>query len=879
MTIRKKKDTKTPRGLRFRGILLFSLCLALLLGGLTPLTAHALNAEKKTVRVGWYESTYCYWDQYGERRGIAYEYQRRIAAHTGWTYEYVVDSWPNLLQMLIDGEIDMLSDVSYKPERAELMLFSSLAMGAESYYLYIDADNADINPEDAQSLNGKRVGINKGSFQVGLFREWAEKNNVTPEIVELTDDEGYSMKMLAKGEIDALVSMDSFGAQERVIPVTKIGASDYYFAVKKDRPDLLAELNYAMSAIQDEDPYFNQRLFDEYVHLTKTNAFLLPSQDNWLEEHGEIRVGYRDNYLPFCASDKLTGEVDGALKDYLAHAAICLKNAQIHFEAVPYPSTGAALAAMKNGEIDCVFPVNISTYSGETMGILTINPIMKTEMSVLVRPETTLGKNLTVAIEEGNTNYETLIRDGLSNWTIKKYPTVEACFRAVEAKEADGVLAGNYSMNEYEPLRTRYSLIAIPTGETMGLSIAVNDDYPELYSILNKIANLSPAKDMEYALVGYMYADHKVSFMDFLEDNWISVLLVITVVFALLLFLLYQKLNAERDAVERQKQVEEALKRELAQKKQLKSVTQIAYTDPLTGIKNKTSYAQWEEKIDAKIETGEQEPFAVVICDINNLKVVNDKYGHKEGDACIKRACSRICATFSHSPVFRLGGDEFAVILSGEDYSRRQELMQKMNALPGNPSQANVGDVIATGMVEYDKDRHHSLQSVCEEADRAMYERKQLLKNSYYPAEPSEEKDAEPAWNTAEKYEFPLEERMALASLPVPFAVYQFINRHVVTLVLSEGFCQLFGYRDQAQAYLDMDHDMYKDTHPDDVERVANEALRFATEDGAYDVRYRTRSPGSADYHVIHATGKHIFTSAGARLAYVWYTDEGMAED
>jgi ABC-type nitrate/sulfonate/bicarbonate transport systems, periplasmic components len=149
------------------------LCLSL------PHTAHAQEAEKKVVRVGWYESTYCYRDAYGQRRGIAHEYQRRIAAHTGWTYEYVEDSWPNLLQMLINDEIDLLSDVSYKEKRAELMLYPALAMGAESYYIYIDADNAVINPEDLQTLSGKRVAVNKGSFQEGLLRDWLAKNDVS----------------------------------------------------------------------------------------------------------------------------------------------------------------------------------------------------------------------------------------------------------------------------------------------------------------------------------------------------------------------------------------------------------------------------------------------------------------------------------------------------------------------------------------------------------------------------------------------------------------------------------------------------------------------------------------------------------------------------
>ncbi len=90
----------------------------------------------------------------------------------------------------------------------------------------------------------------------------------------MTADEADSMNMLTRGDIDAYVSLDSFGAQERVIPVTKIGSSDFYFVINNERPDLLAELNNALSAIQDEDPYYNQRLFDEYVQLTKTNAFL-----------------------------------------------------------------------------------------------------------------------------------------------------------------------------------------------------------------------------------------------------------------------------------------------------------------------------------------------------------------------------------------------------------------------------------------------------------------------------------------------------------------------------------------------------------------------------------------------------------------------------
>ena len=120
------------------------LCLLTALLLFSPFSARAEDTEKKTVRVGWYESTYCYVDQFGRRSGIAYEYQHKISAYTGWEYEYVEDSWSNLLEKLKRGEIDLLSDVSYTDERSEQMSFSSLAMGVESYYLYIDADNTEI---------------------------------------------------------------------------------------------------------------------------------------------------------------------------------------------------------------------------------------------------------------------------------------------------------------------------------------------------------------------------------------------------------------------------------------------------------------------------------------------------------------------------------------------------------------------------------------------------------------------------------------------------------------------------------------------------------------------------------------------------------------
>ena len=129
------------------------------------------------------------------------------------------------------------------------------------------------------------------------------------------------------------------------------------------------------------------------------------------------------------------------------------------------------------------------------------------------------------------------------------------------------------------------------------------------------------------------------------------------------------------------------------------------------------------------------------------------------------------------------------------------------------------------------------------------------------------------------KHQFNETERNLMEQSRIPFAVYQFIDKRVVTLVLSDGFLDLFGYTDRTKAVYDMDNDMYKEVWPDDISRIANAAIEFATKNKAYDVIYRTKNPGTSEYMVIHARGEHITYDDGVTVAQVWYTKEGIYND
>jgi len=120
-----------------------------------------------------------------------------------------------------------------------------------------------------------------------------------------------------------------------------------------------------------------------------------------------------------------------------------------------------------------------------------------------------------------------------------------------------------------------------------------------------------------------------------------------------------------------------------------------------------------------------------------------------------------------------------------------------------------------------------------------------------------------------EGYRLPQQEQAALERLRQPFAVWQLTGRRAVPLVLSDGFCRLFGYRDRAEACSDVERDPYRRVHPDDA------ALRFVAVGGRLDVRCRASLGDSPDHRIVRACGETVDTDEGARLAHVWYWDEG----
>ncbi len=159
------------------------------------------------------------------------------------------------------------------------------------------------------------------------------------------------------------------------------------------------------------------------------------------------------------------------------------------------------------------------------------------------------------------------------------------------------------------------------------------------------------------------------------------------------------------------------------------------YIDALTAVRNKAGYGAYMQKIQDLLDNSAQKPeFAIGVFDCDNLKHINDFYGHDKGDIYIKKASQLICRTFQHSPVFRIGGDEFAVILENDDFRDREKLFAQFRkeraeiraSAEHEWEQAN----ISMGAAVYDPETDPAVIDVARRADKAMYENKRLRKEN-----------------------------------------------------------------------------------------------------------------------------------------------------
>lgn len=170
-----------------------------------------------------------------------------------------------------------------------------------------------------------------------------------------------------------------------------------------------------------------------------------------------------------------------------------------------------------------------------------------------------------------------------------------------------------------------------------------------------------------------------------------------------------------------------------AAKKKAMEMSDQAIRDPLTGIRNKRGYDAEVKKIEWRIKAEGFKEFGIAVVDLNNLKQINDNFGHEKGDQAIINISGIVCRAFAHSPVFRIGGDEFAVILENDDYTDIDERLKQLDDIfvrLKNDDSLGAWEKIsaAVGFSMYDPSVDRNIDNIFKRADQNMYENKKKMK-------------------------------------------------------------------------------------------------------------------------------------------------------
>ena len=500
----------------------------------------------KTVRVGWLLNNQGF--QTGTPgeylSGWGYEYLQTLSYYTpGWKYEYVPGTFPELIQKLENGEIDLLPNISYTSERAEKLLFSSNPQGMEHYYIYAKPTNDALGAGDPTALNGMTIGANPGVVQTEVGKQWIEDQGITCDYRYYNSgDELFGA--LSSDQVDAIIMNDTISSSD-AMPMFSVGESNYFFAVPKSRQDLMDDINAAMTMLRSTNPRYNDEVKARYSVRNSGSSALTGGESAWLADHGNaITVGYLDNLLPF-SNQGQDGQMEGSLS---ALVTTLREQFGITVNEVPFESNEELTDALRNGSIDVAMPINKDYWLAEQAGFIQSSMMSTTSLVAIYA-----GGNLDDALKNIAYHDRSLL-DGIDlqvrypEATITQYPNANACIDAIKAGKATCMIM---TVTGLDTLRDQVDLGNLVTSEmprSIALACWLRQGDAQLLSIVNKGIINATDDIAASAYSHYSYSDDRSDFAKFVERYRVPILTLIALLLAGTIAVLVWSLHSARVA-------------------------------------------------------------------------------------------------------------------------------------------------------------------------------------------------------------------------------------------------------------------------------------------------------------------------------------------
>lgn len=532
-----------------RSIVIILISIIFFQGIVIPVSA---EVKQDKIRVGFYDSPYFQnIEEDGSLSGYSYDYLQAISQYTGWEYEYVMsESFNDCLELLKNGEIDIMGVMLKTPEREEIYDYPDLASGVCMSILVTGKENRTLAYEDFASFDGITVGLQKGFVRNERFQQFCEEKNFTVNKI-LYDTKEDMIDAMHRGEIDAaLIRSNQDSPNYRTI--AKFDISDVYYATTKGNEKVLAGLNIALKKIKITSPNFDNDLYNKYFNFTSGQAAVLSKEETaYLKEHPTVQVLYDTSWKPF-ESIQEDGTPHGISIDVLEQVSTAVG---IHFEYISVDKREEKTALFSSGKYDVLPAIGYCYQWADQYNAYITQPYLSVDyMSVYKTIKKTLHR---VALPKGYYISETVKKILPRNTEVVYFDTVEECIRAVNDEVVDCTYVNTYEA-EYFLSIPKYRSLQFRTvqGLAQQLSVGISKDAdPILYSIISK--GLATISQEELREIIRIHLNHpiKSSFFDMIYTNpfhFISILSIIGFILTayVIMLILYKNKNRENEILQ-----------------------------------------------------------------------------------------------------------------------------------------------------------------------------------------------------------------------------------------------------------------------------------------------------------------------------------------
>ena len=484
-------------------IIALLVCFLLLLPSFMANAAEQEN--NRTVRAGvFYFDGYHMEDEDGGLTGYGVEFLNLVSqySHLNFVFSGYERSWDDMLTMLDNGEIDVVTSARKTSQREEKYAFS-LPIGRNSTILSIKANNTRLLTGDYTTYNGITVGVLTGSSQNESLAAFAEVNGFSYQEVEYTDA-GQLAADLQSGEIDAILSSNLRRTEnEKTLDTIE---SDYFYAiVRKGDTELLAEINYAIDQMNINEGDWSNNLFYEYYGNSGATAFSFTERElAYIQDvvSGEktITVTSMGDRKPYSYVED--GELKGILPEYFAGL---MELAGLPYEIVIPDDRADYYNLANNNSVDVVIDWRQfqPKAEGNGNGGFYTEAYMRTGVALVTRKDFSGGiSTLAVADVQGDMPIE---RELIGDAQILSYQSRESALEAVLNGDADATYVYTYTAQSFvnnDPTDSLQFSIINSMQFDFKMYIRNSCDH-ELITILNKCIHEMPEDTMNHIITKY----------------------------------------------------------------------------------------------------------------------------------------------------------------------------------------------------------------------------------------------------------------------------------------------------------------------------------------------------------------------------------------